>query len=180
MSNIALVSPAAGTATFSITTPSGTSTDRTLTLPDSAGTLDTLQRAGNVIQVVSATKTDGIVSVATTDETDVFSVSITPTSSSSKILVMCAFNIWLNSSGLVAGITKLVRGSTELMQTKHRRESDGTFKVTPTEFNYLDSPNATSSVTYKITCLNSDISGGTPDYNRENNELTITLMEIAA
>jgi hypothetical protein len=39
MSNIALVSPATGTATFSITTPSGTSTDRTLTLPDTSGTL---------------------------------------------------------------------------------------------------------------------------------------------
>jgi hypothetical protein len=41
MSNIALVSPATGTATFSITTPSGTSTDRTLNLPDAAGTLAT-------------------------------------------------------------------------------------------------------------------------------------------
>jgi hypothetical protein len=39
MSNIALVSPATGTATFSITTPSGTSTDRTLTLPDNSGTV---------------------------------------------------------------------------------------------------------------------------------------------
>ena len=34
MSKIALSPPASGTATFSITTPSGTSTDRTLTLPD--------------------------------------------------------------------------------------------------------------------------------------------------
>jgi hypothetical protein len=41
MSNIALVSPATGTATFSITTPSGTSTDRTLTLPDNSGTVIT-------------------------------------------------------------------------------------------------------------------------------------------
>jgi hypothetical protein len=39
MSRIALVSPASGTATFSITTPSGTSTDRTLNLPDSTGTV---------------------------------------------------------------------------------------------------------------------------------------------
>ena len=46
MSNIALVSPATGTATFSITTPSGTSTDRTLTLPDAAGTI---QVSGNPI-----------------------------------------------------------------------------------------------------------------------------------
>jgi hypothetical protein len=46
MSNIALVSPATGTATFSITTPSGTSTDRTLDLPDAAGTI---QVSGNPI-----------------------------------------------------------------------------------------------------------------------------------
>ena len=39
MSRIALVSPASGTATYSITTPSGTSTDRTLNLPDSTGTV---------------------------------------------------------------------------------------------------------------------------------------------
>jgi len=39
MSKIALVSPASGTATFSITTPSGTSTDRTLNLPDAGGTV---------------------------------------------------------------------------------------------------------------------------------------------
>jgi hypothetical protein len=46
MSKIALVSPASGTATFSITTPSGTSTDRTLTLPDSAGTIATESYVG--------------------------------------------------------------------------------------------------------------------------------------
>jgi hypothetical protein len=39
MSKIALVGPASGTATFSITTPSGTSTDRTVTLPDVGGTV---------------------------------------------------------------------------------------------------------------------------------------------
>jgi hypothetical protein len=41
MSKITLVSPASGTAEFSITTPSGTSTDRTLTLPDNSGTVIT-------------------------------------------------------------------------------------------------------------------------------------------
>jgi hypothetical protein len=39
MSKITLVSPISGTAEFSITTPSGTSTDRTLTLPDAGGTV---------------------------------------------------------------------------------------------------------------------------------------------
>ena len=40
------MSPATGTATFSITTPSGTSTDRTLTLPDNSGTVATSGTSG--------------------------------------------------------------------------------------------------------------------------------------
>jgi hypothetical protein len=39
MSKIAVNSPATGTATFTLTAPGGTSTDRTLTLPDAAGTV---------------------------------------------------------------------------------------------------------------------------------------------
>jgi hypothetical protein len=40
MSDIKIVSPSSGTATFTLTTPSGTSTDRTLTLPDqTSGTI---------------------------------------------------------------------------------------------------------------------------------------------
>jgi hypothetical protein len=60
MSNIALVSPATGTATFSITTPSGTSTDRTLTLPDAAGTI---QVSGNPISGTTGTFT-GLVDIS--------------------------------------------------------------------------------------------------------------------
>jgi len=39
MSKIAVNSPATGTATFTLTAPGGTSTDRTLVLPDNAGTV---------------------------------------------------------------------------------------------------------------------------------------------
>jgi hypothetical protein len=46
MSKIALSPPASGTATFSITTPSGTSTDRTLNLPDNSGTVLTTATPG--------------------------------------------------------------------------------------------------------------------------------------
>jgi hypothetical protein len=60
MSKIALVSPAGGTATFSITTPSGTSTDRTLTLPDAAGTI---QVSGNPISGTTGTFT-GLVNIS--------------------------------------------------------------------------------------------------------------------
>lgn len=44
MSDIKIVSPSSGTATFTLTTPSGTSTDRTLTLPDqTSGTVLTTE-----------------------------------------------------------------------------------------------------------------------------------------
>jgi uncharacterized protein (AIM24 family) len=52
MSKIALSGPATGTATFTITTPAGTSTDRTLTLPDAAGTI---QVSGNPISGTTGT-----------------------------------------------------------------------------------------------------------------------------
>jgi hypothetical protein len=47
MSDIKIVSPSSGTATFTLTTPSGTSTDRTLTLPD--------QTSGTVLTTESST-----------------------------------------------------------------------------------------------------------------------------
>ena len=59
MSKIALVSPATGTATFSITTPSGTSTDRTLTLPDEAGTVLTSASTVAASQITGALNATG-------------------------------------------------------------------------------------------------------------------------
>jgi hypothetical protein len=55
MSKITLVSPASGTAEFSITTPSGTSTDRTLTLPDAGGTVATLGTSLTLATAVAST-----------------------------------------------------------------------------------------------------------------------------
>ena len=50
MSKVAIKGAATGTGVFTLESPA-TNTDRTLVLPDEAGTIDTLQRAGNVLQV---------------------------------------------------------------------------------------------------------------------------------
>jgi hypothetical protein len=60
MSKISLSGPATGTATFTITTPAGTSTDRTVTLPDAAGTI---QVSGNPISGTTGTFT-GLVDIS--------------------------------------------------------------------------------------------------------------------
>jgi hypothetical protein len=70
--------------------PPNSATDRTLTLPDSAGTVDTLQRAGNVLQVVSFnTSSQGSVSVSSSDvalSPDI-TKSITPIGNNSNFLI---------------------------------------------------------------------------------------------
>jgi len=135
--------------------------------------------AESVIQVVSSTNSSGQISVNTTTETLIFDASITPKSASSKILVLCSFNIYFNDEFNVETITKLKKGGTVLMRTRQQRSSNRAFKSALAEFNFLDSPATTSEITYGLFCENLNLSGGNPVYNRENNELTITLMEIA-
>jgi hypothetical protein len=103
MSKVAIKGASTGTATFTIESPA-TNTDRTLVLPDNAGTVLTSASAlaaanlsgrvpaanaplGSVIQVVSAT-TSTQVSITTTTFTDSgLTATITPSSTNSKILV---------------------------------------------------------------------------------------------
>ena len=92
MSKVVIAGDASGTGTFTISAPNG-NTDRTLVLPDEAGTIDTLQRAGNVLQVAS-TVFQGVASTTAngspstiTNGLQVFSLSFTPLSAGSNILV---------------------------------------------------------------------------------------------
>ena len=56
MSKVTIQGDASGTGIFTIASPNS-NTDRTLVLPDEAGTIDTLQRAGNVLQVAKGEST---------------------------------------------------------------------------------------------------------------------------
>jgi hypothetical protein len=90
VSKIALSGDPSGTGTFTLASPNS-STDRTLDLPDASGVIDRLNRAGNVLQVVTSAvrtavsdTTSGTPAEISTD----YRVTITPTSASNKILVM--------------------------------------------------------------------------------------------
>ena len=204
MSKIALSGNASGTGTFTLASPNSNS-DRTLNLPDNSGTLlsnasTTGFPAGSVLQVVSVAKTD-VFSTASTSFVDVtgLSVSITPTSASSKILVF--MDVKLGSSVNVSNFVKLVRNSTDI----YVGDASGS-RIRATYANaddpsnqwmyqgsgvFLDSPSTTSSTTYKVQML-SEPSGntGTVFLNRSGEDAdsnqaaraasSITLMEIAA
>ena len=96
MSKVTIAGDVNGTGVFTIAAPNG-NTNRTLVLPDEAGTIDTLQRAGNVLQVVNFVTTDkgsvvaGVASVDTTLSPDIFK-TITPVGNNSKFLVQVRWN----------------------------------------------------------------------------------------
>jgi len=103
MSKIALTPNASGSGVFTVASPNS-STDRTLTLPDETGTVDTLQRAGNVIQVVNFQT--GAVDTGTTiapwyddgvpqntEGTEFMTLAITPTSATNKLKIEVSIQV---------------------------------------------------------------------------------------
>ena len=146
----------------SLQAPASTSggANRVLTLPDINSTVDTTGRAGNILQVIQAVKTD----TATTTSENTFvdtglSVSITPSSASNKILVTANLNF---SAGDMQNIAwRLVRGSTDLYMgdaASNRTRASGAVRVSTNQDAehqnctsiFLDSPNTTSATTYKV------------------------------
>ena len=196
MSQIKLAPNASGTGIFTIDSPNS-NTNRTLSLPDNTGTILTSATttgfpAGSVLQVVSTNKAD-VFSTSSSSFTDItgFSASITPTSATSKILVICNMPLVGQDSSSGVGFN-LVRGSTSIGQGTGGTTTNAIAVVymtannfyTGTSFNFLDSPSTTSSTTYKVQMLAS--SSTTAYINRRASDTyfgsscTLTLMEIAA
>ena len=149
---------------------------------------------GSVLQVVSTTKTDTF-STSSTTFTDItgLSVSITPSSASSKILVIV--NV-LGSQDVNGNriFMKLLRDSTSICigdaagsrdRVSFGSSSYETVFMTTWSQNYLDSPSTTSATTYKIQMR---VSGTTGYINRADDDTdssiyqrgasSITVMEI--
>ena len=102
MSKIALTPNASGTGVFTISSPA-TSTDRTLTLPDEAGTLLTSAStanfpAGSVLQVVALTNSTRVVLPASADYWGSFG-TITKISATSKLVVSGTFSGFIGANG---------------------------------------------------------------------------------
>ena len=131
-----------------------------------------LNSTGSVLQVKSTVDSD-VQSIAGLTFADVISVSITPTSSSSTILVMCNLNISAatsDASQTAARYTgvKLYRDSTQMAVNSDASGNQAKvwFSCNSTEGNnsgfqqnnasgsFMDSPSTTSAITYKITAGN--------------------------
>ena len=173
-----------------------------ITYPVTAGSAGTTQAsAAKVLQVVSSTKSDTFSTTTTGSWIDVtgLSVSITPTSSSSKIMIFARIT-GAGQATVTRMQIRLVRDSTAISVGD---ASGSRLQVSGGELYYggeddtlsnstaffLDSPATTSSTTYKLQIRNGN-SAGTIVVNRTRNNnntaetpvstSSITVMEIAS
>ena len=141
--------------------------------------------AGSVLQVVNDTTST---TVSTSDSSNYIdtgvTATITPTASSSKILVLVNFGQCLRGSGDTGNSFgfRLLRDATVI-------RGDGSLGIFFTNtalqinagyaFNYYDSPSSTSALVYKVQLINKN---GNASISVQGSSVpsTITLLEIAA
>ena len=155
--------------TTGITTPDLTSVDditaNSATVLTTAGVPASAMPAGSVLQVVQATKTDSFTTTSTSFTTPTgLSLSITPSSSSNKILIFA--NIGFEISGDAGhGYGSIRRDSTDIFigdaagsrpRTTFAQNNSGGNGSVAFSMAYLDSPSTTSSISYSANVRSSN------------------------
>ena len=140
---------------------------------------------GKVLQVVSANY-----ATATSNSTSTFAdtgltATITPTSATSKVLVIVSQNGCTKSAGSSQNriSMRLLRGATSILSLGDYFGYDGIATEVIGESiscNYLDSPATTSATTYKTQFMNPQNQASVSVQFTSSHNSTITLLEIGA
>jgi hypothetical protein len=138
--------------------------------------------AGSVLQVVNATSNVEVSSTSTTYADTGLTATITPSSASSKILVLvdqCGVG---KRDGDTRVKLRLLRGITEIIMFENNgayTASTSLNRIGSSSTCFLDSPATTGAVTYKTQFGLQDGSGSAA-VQYDASRSTITLLEIAA
>jgi len=174
LSKVAITGNASGTGVFTVASPNS-NTDRVLTLPDETGTVDTLQRSGNVVQVVNFQT--GAVATGTTvipfDDTipqitegnEFMTLAITPTNAS-NILVIQVFAAQLSVNAISAMIAALFQDSAVNALASAVTIIPTNGYVTSLAFSYRMTAGTTSATTFKLRAAGD--AEGTTTFNGPN------------
>ena len=161
---------------------------------------------GKVLQVVTETKTD-TQSITGTTFTTVIDVDITPSNTSSRIIIFGNFNVsgsgtysgryigfttFRDSTQIALGDTAGSRFSLTVEGASNTEETYSEYMMFNNSFHFIDSPSSTSQITYAVKVGNT-LSTATSDIayiNRSPDDSdtgyiprgisTVTLMEIGA
>jgi len=134
---------------------------------------------GSVLQVVQATSTTELV-VGTSAAACAPTITITPSSSSSKILVR------FNSGGMASGVmnslrAQIKRGSTIIKYSaRYGFNYVSDWNSCPFYYEFLDSPSTTSATTYTLELYKQSSTSGNWIYNSDGgtDSATAIAMEI--
>lgn len=194
MTSLVIYGDTSGAITLQANATAGTNT---LTLPANTGTVITTASSGqsipkaalptgSVLQVIQSTLTTEVSSTSSTYADTGVTATITPTSATSKILVMVNHNACRKSGSAdtTLGLKLLRAGSViaNIDQYVAWTGSTASSAIGSSDFIYLDSPANTSALVYKTQFANLN-AAGTVYINVTNTfapTSTITLMEIAA
>ena len=174
-----ITTPADGTVSLAKLSATGTKDATTFLRGD-----NTFAEAGGgkILQVVQGTLTTTASRASTTFGDTGLSVSITPSATSSKILIMCTMLAGYDQNNQDRPRFKLLRDSTEIMGSDAsspgsrqtvvasvpRQDDGGGENMINVNFQFLDSPSTTSAITYKTQY--STRGGNTAYINRMGND----------
>ncbi len=136
---------------------------------------------GSVLQVVEGTTASETFTTSASYQSTNLSASITPTSATSKILIIVSSTLYTSSSTYPVSAT-IFRGATNIASANSEGVlfwGEGASAWVKCASTFLDSPSSTSSLTYALH-IKSGNAGTNVGANRNNTRNSIVLMEIAA
>jgi len=130
---------------------------------------------GSVVQVINASSSTAFSTTSTSIVNTGFSATITPTSASSKIIVMYSTAAWAANTSNMSVNLYLLRGSTDLGVKAIGYAASAGYVAYPVGFSYFDTPSTTNATTYSLWVK----AGGANGTVSKSTELAqFTLMEI--
>ena len=201
--NVKLVGSNSGSVSLQAPASTTGGAHKVLTLPDIDSTIDTTGRAGNILQVVQAYKTDtftaSITNAQESGNVTGLTPSITPTNASNKILVMwdimtgnsvssrIGLKLYKDDSVLTASLGDTAGSSSRVTAYSSTMQNDRHWGLSG---KYLDTAGSTSSITYSVRLRIGNVASNTVSVNRPGTlydnsggmvaASSLILMEIAA
>tara|TARA_B100002019_G_scaffold51231_1_gene43597 strand:- start:67 stop:549 length:483 start_codon:yes stop_codon:yes gene_type:complete len=139
--------------------------------------------AGGVVQMVQGEVTSFLQTSSSSYVDTGLSATITPTSSSNKILVNIALGVYGGATDTLRVNAQVLRGSTQVWYNRDLYFRSGSaFKAVQNAIQFIDSPATTSSTTYKLQVKCESTSSGSTfelyaDSTNYNNRMI--LMEVS-
>jgi len=142
-----------------------------------AAWLNDLRGAFRILDIVNAS-TATLQSSTSATFTDIgLSVTITPQSTSNKILLLLSQNTYTDTATTGVGI-QIVRGATSLIAYSQASYGTASGNVNNNFFTYVDSPATTSATTYKVQMCRS-AGAGTAFTQISANTSTLYAFEVS-